>query len=196
MFAADPNTSVEWRGAVDVTGHERGLGLFSDCVIPHSTDAALQRQTTRQNTSGHSLWTLGSMAEKKESALGGFTRISSSHLLFNTIKAEIWRQKKKRRDYQLFNLAFKPWTMSAVGISNLQLKMSISAGIGEVNNKVISQALRISVSGCKGSIQEGSSWLIMIESHGRLQKLRVWISNHRTDCFPSCARGTWQKISD
>lgn len=31
--------------------------------------------------------------------------------------------------------------MSAVGINNLQLKASISAGIGEVNNKVISQAL-------------------------------------------------------
>lgn len=59
--------------------------------------------------------------------------------------------------------------MSAVGISNLQLKMSTSTWTGEVNNKVISQALRISVSGCKGSIQEGSSWLIMIESHGLLQ---------------------------
>lgn len=75
--------------------------------------------------------------------------------------------------------------------------MSISTGIGEVNNKVISQALFESVSqGGKGSIQEGSSWLIMIESHGLLHKLRVWISNHGADCFLSCASGVWQKMSD
>lgn len=77
--------------------------------------------------------------------------------------------KQKKKDCQLFNLAFIPWHMSAVGISNLQLKMSTSAWTGEVNNTVISQALWISVAGCKGSIQEGSSWLIMIESHGLLQ---------------------------
>lgn len=51
------STSVEWCRAVDVAGHERGLRLFSDCVIPHSTDAALRRQTTRQNMLEYSLWT-------------------------------------------------------------------------------------------------------------------------------------------
>lgn len=41
-------------------------------------------------------------------------------------------------------------------ISSLQLMMIFNTGIGKVNNKVISQALWISVLGCKGSIQEGS----------------------------------------
>lgn len=102
-----------------------------------------------------------------------FYPVVYTHLFFNKIKAEMWRKKKKPNLLALFHLVFKPWSMSAVGISNLQLKMSISTGIGEVNNKVISQALRISVSGCKGSIQEGSYWLIMTESHGLLHKLRV-----------------------
>lgn len=51
VIPAGPNTSVERRRAVDVSGHKRGLRLLSDCVVPHSTDAALQRQTTCQNTS-------------------------------------------------------------------------------------------------------------------------------------------------
>lgn len=107
------------------------------------------------------------------------------------------RKQKKRLSNSIFVLI--PWNISAAGISNLrllQLKMSISTGIGEVNNKVISQALWISVSGCKGSIQQGSSWLIMIESHRLLHKLRVWMSNHRADYFLSCARGAWQRNFD
>lgn len=50
-FPSGRRTSVERRRAVDVASHEGGLGLFSDGVVPHSADAALQRQTTCQNTS-------------------------------------------------------------------------------------------------------------------------------------------------
>lgn len=72
-------TSVEWCGAVDVAGHKRGLGLLSDRVIPHSADAALRRQTTRQNMSEHSLW------ERQQKYFP-----SSVHSTANSIKAYLW----------------------------------------------------------------------------------------------------------
>lgn len=50
------------------------------------------------------------------------------------------------------------------------MKISISPEVGEVNNTVISQALRVSV-----SVQEASSWLIMTEPHGPLHRLRAWV---------------------
>lgn len=50
------------------------------------------------------------------------------------------RYETKNIDCHLYNLVFKPLNKSTVGISNLQLKMSVNTGIGKVNNKVISQA--------------------------------------------------------
>lgn len=55
LIPTGPSTSVERRRAVDFSSHKRGLSLFSDCVVPHATDAALPRQTTCQNISGYLL---------------------------------------------------------------------------------------------------------------------------------------------
>lgn len=97
----------------------------SDCFLTVSFHIRRMRlcgdKQQCQNTSEYSLWKLSVIQLKS---------ISSSSMRYET----------KNIDCHLCNLVFKPLNKSTVGISNLQLKMSVNTGIGKVNNKVISQA--------------------------------------------------------
>lgn len=108
--AAETNTSVERSRAVDVPGHKRGLGLFSDRVVPHSTDAALRRKITFHLIK---IFTLGkknrSLHMEGEWKVSGFQHISSSVHSYSSQLNNGWDMKKKRC-YRLSNLVFNPET--------------------------------------------------------------------------------------